>query len=71
MLCLSIQPFLESMLSFFAFDFSIKFIKSVASLRCDFVILILAVAMYLYQQKKGKFFPLGHLMIHKFKEITS
>ena len=26
--------------------------------------------MYLYQKKK-KFFPLGHLMSHKFKEVTS
>ena len=43
---------------FFAFDFSIKLIKSVASLRCDFVILILAVAMYLYQQQKKEILSL-------------
>ena len=42
------------MFGFFAFDFSVKFIESVASLRCDFVILIMAVAMYLYQKKKKK-----------------
>ena len=61
------------MFGFFAFDFSVKFIyiASVASLRCDFVILIIAVAMYLYQKKKGKLFPLGHLKSHKFKEVTS
>ena len=61
------------MFGFFAFDFSVKFIESVASLRCDFVILIMAVAMYLYQKKKkkGKLFPLGHLKSHKFKEVTS
>ena len=34
------------------------------------MILILAVAIYLYQQQKRKFFPLGHLMSHKFKEVT-
>ena len=44
---------------FFAFDFSIKFIKSVASLRCDLVILILAVAMYLYQQQKKEILSLS------------
>ena len=59
------------MFGFFAFDFSVKFIESVASLRCDFVILIMAVAMYLYKKKKGKLFPLGHLKSHKFKEVTS
>ena len=45
LLCLSIQLFLKRMFGFFAFDFSVKFIESVASLRCDFVILIMAVAM--------------------------
>ena len=40
------------MFGFFAFDFSVKFIESVASLRCDFVILIMAVAMYLYKKKR-------------------
>ena len=43
---------------FSTFDFSIKFIKSVASLRCDFVILILVVAMYLYQQQKKEILSL-------------
>ena len=43
---------------FSTFDFSIKFIKSVASLRCDFMILILVVAMYLYQQQKKEILSL-------------
>ena len=34
------------------------------------MILILVVEMYLYQQKR-KFFPLDHLMSHKFEEVTS
>ena len=43
---------------FFTFDFSMKFIKSVASLRCDFVSLILAVPMYLYQQQNKEILSL-------------
>ena len=58
------------MFNFFSFVFSIKYIKSVASLRTvASVIIILVVVMYPYQQKR-KFFLLDHLMSHKFKEVT-
>ena len=48
LLCLSIQLFLKRMFGFFAFDFSVKFIKSVASLRCSNVPV---------STKKGTSFP--------------
>ena len=59
------------MFSFFSFVFSIKYIKSVASLRMvasDYDIGCSNVAAY---QQKSKFFLLDHLMSHKFKEVTS
>ena len=57
------------MFSFFSFVFSIKYIKSVASLRTvASVIMILVVVMYPYQQKR-KFFLLDHPMNHNLKRL--
>ena len=54
---------------FFAFVFSIKFklIKSVVSLRCDFCNFDIGCSN-VPVSKKGKFFPLDHLMSNKFKK---
>ena len=55
---------------FFTFVFSIKFIKSVAYLRCGLCDYDISCSYVPYQQKR-KFFLLDHLVSHKFKEVTS